>query len=82
MPNIDFSAKELASLKAHYVSEHQRLTVQLSHVEAMLQKLGGSVAKTSKTSKSTLTAKGVPAKKARAQEHLGHLHPKASSGKE
>ena len=63
MPTIDFSAKELASLKAHYASEHQRLTVQLSHVESMIQKLGGNVAKTSKTSKSTLTAKGVPAKK-------------------
>ena len=63
MPTIDFSAKELASLKAHYASEHQRLTVQLSHVESMIQKLGGNVAKTSKKSKSTLTAKGVPAKK-------------------
>ena len=63
MPTIDFSAKELASLKAHYASEHQRLTAQLSHVESMIQKLGGSVAKTSKTSKSTMTAKGVPAKK-------------------
>jgi hypothetical protein len=63
MPTIDFSAKELASLKAHYASEHQRLTVQLSHVEAMLQKLGDNGAKASKASKSTLTAKGVPAKK-------------------
>ena len=64
MPTIDFSAKELASLKAHYASEHQRLTAQLSHVESMLLKLGVKGPTDTKTrQKSTLTAKGVPAKK-------------------
>ena len=63
MPSIDFSAKELASLKAHYASEHQRLTAQLSHVESMLQKLGVSGSVTSKSPSPALTAKGIPAKK-------------------
>lgn len=63
MPTIDFSTKELASLKAHYASEHQRLTAQLSHVESMLQKLGAPRASESKRQGPTMTAKGVPAKK-------------------
>jgi len=65
MSKIDFTSKEIASLKSHFIQEHQRLTRELSHVELMLNKLGLSGANlTSKSNLSTgLTAKGLPPKK-------------------
>ena len=40
MTKIEFSAKETASLQAHFAREKERLTAELSHVELMLSKLG------------------------------------------
>ena len=40
MTKIDFSAKETASLQAHFTREKDRLITELSHVELMLSKLG------------------------------------------
>jgi hypothetical protein len=45
MTKIEFSAKEAASLQAHFVREKERLTAELSHVELMLSKFGGPVKK-------------------------------------
>ena len=65
MVKIDLTAKEAASLKLHLQKEHLRLTAALDHVETMLAKLGApSTTLTDPTKKgSTITAKGVPAKK-------------------
>ena len=65
MSKIDFTSKEIASLKAHFTNEHQRLTQELQHVELMLSKLGVSSASLTSASKpsSGLTAKGLPPKK-------------------
>ena len=45
MTKIEFSAKETASLQAHFAREKERLTEELSHVELMLSKLGAPVKK-------------------------------------
>ena len=45
MTKIEFSAKEAASLQAHFAREKERLTAELSHVELMLSKFGGPAKK-------------------------------------
>ena len=40
MTKIEFSAKEAASLQAHFAREKERLTTELTHVELILSKLG------------------------------------------
>ena len=55
MTKIEFSAKETASLQAHFAREKERLTAELSHVELMLSKLGAPAKK--KTTKSGHTPK-------------------------
>ena len=65
MAKIDLTAKEAASLKLHFQKEHLRLTAALDHVETMLAKLGAPAKTSTEPTKkgTTLTAKGVPAKK-------------------
>lgn len=65
MSKIDFTPKEIASLKRHFSMERARLNAELAHVELMLDKLGGGVSASSVASQSSrgLTAKGLPQKK-------------------
>ena len=65
MAKIDLTAKEVASLKLHFQKEHLRLTAALDHVDTMLAKLGAPTKTSIDPAKkvTTLTAKGVPAKK-------------------
>lgn len=65
MAKIDLTAKEAASLKRHFQKEHLRLTAALDHVETMLAKLGAPTKALTEPAKkvTTMTAKGVPAKK-------------------
>ena len=67
MSKIEFTSKEIASLKSHFLKEHNRLRMEMTHVELMLEKLGAPVARSSSNlsvSKATgLTAKGLPPKK-------------------
>ena len=65
MSKIDFTSKEIASLKAHFTNEHHRLTQELQLVELMLSKLGVSSESLTSPSKPSagLTAKGLPPKK-------------------
>ena len=55
MTKIEFSAKETASLQAHFAREKERLSAELSHVELMLSKLGAPTTKA--TTKSGRTPK-------------------------
>ena len=55
MTKIEFSAKEAASLQAHFAREKERLTTELAHVELMLSKLGTPSKKA--TTKAGLTPK-------------------------
>lgn len=45
MTKIEFSAKETASLQAHFAREKERLTTELAHVELILSKLGAPAKK-------------------------------------
>ena len=68
MSKIDFTSKEIASLKTHFTNEHHRLTKELQLVDLMLSKLGVSSEMQTSPSKPSkpsagLTAKGLPPKK-------------------
>ena len=65
MAKIDLTVKEAASLKLHFQKERLRLTAALDHVETMLAKLGAPTKALTEPAKkvTTMTAKGVPAKK-------------------
>lgn len=65
MAKIDLTVKEAASLKLHFQKERLRLTAALDHVETMLAKLGAPTKALTEPVKkvTTMTAKGVPAKK-------------------
>ena len=67
MPKIDFLPKEISSIKSHLVTEHDRLTKELAHVELLMEKFNvGKQAKSGrqgKLSETGLTAKGLPPKK-------------------
>ncbi len=62
MSHIEFNAQEISALRLHFSEEKARLESQLTHVDLMLDKLGGAVAvKRAKTP--GLTAAGAPPKK-------------------
>lgn len=65
MAKVEFSSKEIASLKKRYSLERRRLLDELSHVEGMLAKLGGDLTSSPANGLASkgLTAKGLPPKK-------------------
>lgn len=65
MSKIDFTSKEISSLRTHFMKERNRLSGELAHVELMLEKLGVALvlSKQGKSKVSGLTAKGLPPKK-------------------
>ena len=65
MAKVEFSSKEIASLKKRYSLERRRLLDELSHVEGMLTKLGGDLTSSPANGLASkgLTAKGLPPKK-------------------
>lgn len=65
MVKIDFSSKEIASIKKRYSQERRRLVEELSHVEWMLAKLGeeSPSGPAGVAAAKGLTAKGLPPKK-------------------
>jgi hypothetical protein len=65
MAKIDFTSKEVAALRSHYLKERNRLSDELAHVGLMLEKLGGAPDSSiqGKVKSHGLTAKGLPPKK-------------------